>query len=545
MTFSGAVTKLLPPDQVERHPMGHEHHEVLLESKGAETARRANPPTFSATEERVLVFAPNAADSALNQSVVAIAGLACQVCPDFATLGSGLDEGAGAILLTEEALAVGDLRPLVAALGRQPSWSDVPILMLSESGADSPLTVRAMELFGNITVVERPARFTTLVSALRSALRARRRQYELRDQLDAARRSTQQLRLVIDSLPVVVTYVDRDFRYRLFNRTLCEWFGLDPEAIRGQKVGDVLGPAAHELARPNMERALTGETVHFEAEMPYRFGAKRAVEVRYVPDVRPDGAVEGYVGLIDDISERKRAEEELKEADRRKDEFLATLAHELRNPLAPIRNSLHLLRLSGGESGSAEKLYEIMERQVGHMVRLVDDLMEVSRITRGKIELRKGRVELAAMIRAAVETARPMIDGAGHQLAISVPSEPLVLEADSLRLAQVFANLLNNAAKYTHDGGQIWLTALQEGDEVVVSVRDSGVGIPAEMLSRVFDIFTQVDRTQRSSQGGLGIGLTVVQSLVQMHGGRVEAASPGLGQGSVFTVRLPLAPREE
>jgi PAS domain S-box-containing protein len=238
--------------------------------------------------------------------------------------------------------------------------------------------------------------------------------------------------------------------------------------------------------------------------------------------------------------ENARLYDELIEADRRKDEFLATLAHELRNPLAPISNSLQILRLSDDLSPGVEQVREIMERQVNHMVRLVDDLMEVSRITRGKVELRKERVELAAIVRGAVETSRPLIESAGHQLAISVSPEPMTLEADQVRLAQVIANLLNNAAKYTDRGGQIWLTAKREGGQAIVSVRDTGLGIPAEMLPRVFDMFAQVDRTLKRSQGGLGIGLTLAKRLVQMHGGQIDVFSEGPGKGSEFVVRLPL-----
>ena len=244
-----------------------------------------------------------------------------------------------------------------------------------------------------------------------------------------------------------------------------------------------------------------------------------------------------------DFLERKQAEEALREADRRKDEFLATLAHELRNPLAPIRNSLHILRLAGGEGRTAERVSEMMERQVNHMVRLVDDLMEVSRITSGKIELRKEQMELGDVVRSAIETSRPLIDAAHHQLALSLPTEPLTLEGDPVRLAQVLSNLLNNAAKYTAEWGQIRLAARRERSSVVVSVRDNGMGIPAEMLSKVFDLFTQVDRINSRTQGGLGIGLTLVRSLVEMHGGSVEARSGGPGQGSEFLVRLPLAMR--
>jgi PAS domain S-box-containing protein len=243
-----------------------------------------------------------------------------------------------------------------------------------------------------------------------------------------------------------------------------------------------------------------------------------------------------------DITDRKRAEEALKEADRLKDEFLATLAHELRNPLGPISNAVQILRLTGGKGQANERVQETLERQVRHMIRLVDDLLEVSRITRGKLELRKERVELTAVVASALEASRPLIEAAGHELTVTLPPDPVMLEADPVRLAQVLVNLLNNAAKYTDQGGRIWLTAEQRGNEVVVRVRDTGIGLPAEMLPHIFEMFTQVDRSSRHAQGGLGIGLTVVRSLVHMHGGSAHAHSAGPGQGSEFTVRLPLAP---
>jgi CheY-like chemotaxis protein len=230
----------------------------------------------------------------------------------------------------------------------------------------------------------------------------------------------------------------------------------------------------------------------------------------------------------------------LREADRRKDEFLAVLAHELRNPLAPIRNSLHILRLAEDVDPSIEKVSAVLERQTDHLTRLVDDLLEVSRITMGKIELRTELVELAAVIRSAVETSRPLIDAARHQLAISLPRQPIVLKADPTRLAQVIANLLNNAAKYTPEGGQIWLAAEAAGPRAVIRVRDNGAGIAPDLLPRVFDKFGQLGRDEARSHGGLGIGLTLAASLVHLHGGTIEAHSEGPGCGSEFTVRLPL-----
>ena len=265
----------------------------------------------------------------------------------------------------------------------------------------------------------------------------------------------------------------------------------------------------------------------------------------------------GAVNLLVDISDRKRAAEALRadvteqreraealrQADRRKDEFLATLAHELRNPLAPIVNSLQILRMTQDQDPSVEKVCQIMERQTNLLVRLVDDLLEVSRIAQGKIDLRREKLDLAAVIRSAVETSRPQIDAGGHQLAISVPPRPMIVNADSDRLAQVIANLLNNAAKYTPAGGQIWLTARPGRGQVTISVRDNGVGISPEQLPRVFEMYAQGGVPDARSPRGLGIGLTLAKNLVQLHGGRIEARSDGLGKGSQFTITLPLVDR--
>jgi signal transduction histidine kinase len=245
------------------------------------------------------------------------------------------------------------------------------------------------------------------------------------------------------------------------------------------------------------------------------------------------------------MHDRERAAELLNEADRRKDEFLAMLAHELRNPLAPISNALQVLRLTGMSDPVAVRMCEVMQRQVDHMVRLVDDLLEVSRITRGKITLHAERSDLTVIIRNAVDVSRPLIDAAAHRLSIHMLDTPLLVTGDPIRLTQVFANLLNNAAKYTPARGKITLTAQKREGKAVVSVRDSGEGIAPEMLSRVFDLFTQAPPATAQAKGGLGIGLTLVRQLVELHGGVVEAFSEGPGRGSEFLVTLPLLGAEE
>ncbi len=285
--------------------------------------------------------------------------------------------------------------------------------------------------------------------------------------------------------------------------------------------------------------------VGYSLDLPaLRKGEPIWVTTRSEPVRNAAGDIVALRGTVQDITDIRRAQEALQEADHRKDEFLATLAHELRNPLAPIHNALQILKLPGTAGTGAERVYEMMGRQVSHMIRLVDDLMEVSRITRGRVEIRKEPVDLATVVRSAVETSRPLIDAARHRLTIELPSEPLVLEADLVRLAQVVTNLLNNAAKYTDNEGQIHLSARREGRQIVVSVRDNGRGIPAAMLPKVFDMFTQVEQRYNRSHGGLGIGLTLVRSLVGLHGGTVEAKSDGPGRGSEFIVRLPLAERQ-
>jgi CheY-like chemotaxis protein len=231
----------------------------------------------------------------------------------------------------------------------------------------------------------------------------------------------------------------------------------------------------------------------------------------------------------------------LRESDQRKTEFLATLAHELRNPLAPLSTALSLLARKKPAPEEAEKYYELMRRQVEHMVRLVNDLMEVSRITRGKIDLHWGSVLLDDVINDAVELSRPLVEGAGHSLALELVDRGLVVRGDGVRLTQVFSNLLNNAAKYTPSGGHVKLVARREHRQAVVEVSDTGAGIAPEMLKSIFEMFVQVSGTSKAAQGGLGIGLTLVKSLVELHGGSVTAASEGLGRGATFTVRLPLA----
>ena len=528
----------------------------------------------SLLEQRVLTLAPTPKDADLTRSVLGRAGVTCVPCSSMAQLCNQLGAGAGAILVVEEAVVESPDRRLADWLARQPPWSDLPVLVLARLGADSAAVAQAMELLGNVTVLERPMRVAALVSAIRTALRARQRQYQIRDHLIASERSRQELREAAEALRQSQSLEQArrvEFETLVGAAPAAIWVAHDPECRR------ITGnPAAARMLRMpahvNMSKTAPPDEVpsHVEfyrngkllppEELPMQIAARtgqpipgQELELRFrdgtstwaygnaVPLLDADGAVRGVISCFVDITSRKRVEEELREADRRKDEFLAVLAHELRNPLAPIRSSLHILRLSGRNDPSAEQVSAMMERQVNHMVRLVDDLLEVSRITRGKIELRKEVLDLADVVQSALEISRPLIEEAGHRLTVEIPERPLQLEGDPVRLAQVFANLLNNAAKYTDAGGRIQLTAVTVDQEVEVSVRDTGIGISPAMLPRVFEMFAQVDHGSSRTQGGLGIGLMLVKRLVEMHGGTITAHSDGSGKGSQFVVRLPLS----
>jgi two-component system CheB/CheR fusion protein len=548
-------------------------------------------------------------------------------------------------------------------INNQPGWSDLPIVLLAEQG-DSALAMGSMDLLSNVTVLEQPVRVTTLISALRAALKARRRQYELRDQIEAQallaaiiqssedaiisktldgtiiswnagaerlfgytaaeaidkpitliipperleeepaiierlvrgeriehfetvrvaksgqrldisltispvrdntgriiaaskvarditdRKRAQQalqesegrFRFLAETIPSIVWTAAPDGTTTYVNRRWLEYCGLTQEQNEDGLPELVLHPDDYERCNNEWREALrAGKEFEIEVRNRRYDGVYRWFMTRAVPVRDRFGQIVSWFGVTTDIHDQKEMQEHLQEMDRRKDEFLATLAHELRNPLAPIRNSLQFLRLSHGDQEASEQAAEIIDRQVNHLVRLVDDLLEVSRITRGKIELRKEPVDISSVVSSAIETSRPLIEAARHRLDVSLPSQPLMLEADAVRVSQVISNLLNNAAKYTEPGGQIRLAARADAGDVVISVSDTGIGIPPEMLPKVFDMFTQVDRSLTRSQGGLGIGLTLSRSLVEMHGGRIEARSAGAGRGSEFIVRLPRA----
>ncbi|OWK37981.1 ATP-binding protein [Fimbriiglobus ruber] len=375
-------------------------------------------------DTRVLLLAPTSRDAVHSHRLLTAAGLGVHVCKALEDVCREVRTGAGAVVVPEEVLLRDRSMTLVAALRDQPRWSALPVIVLTAAGRTPGQTVRTLLGLGEVSFLKRPIEVEVFLTAVRSALRDRDRQYQVRDHL----------------------------------------------------------------------------------------------------------------------AEQAKGSQLLRDADRRKDEFLAMLAHELRNPLAPIRNSLALLKFGSKNPEVVTRASEMMDRQVQHLVRLVDDLLDVSRINLGKVDLRLEEIDLGDIVANAAETAAPLMTARKHRLTINRPRRPVRLRADPTRLAQVIGNLLNNAAKYTDESGHITLAFERDGIEAVVRVRDTGAGIAAEMLPRVFDLFTQADQTIDRAQGGLGVGLALVRTLVGLHGGTVRATSPGLGKGSEFFVHLPALP---
>jgi PAS domain S-box-containing protein len=519
-------------------------------------------PLQQGAGERVLVLMPTVRDAERTASLLAEASITTTVCADLRELCRELRVGVGVVLLTDETITGDITGQLSEALREQPTWSAVPILVLAREGWSRDQT-RLAPAHGSLVVVERPVRTRTLVGVVSSALRDRRHQYQVRDAL-----------LVREEQAAQLLAQDEKLRFALAAGGLGSWdMNLETNEMDCSDICKTMfgRPLSEPISYPQLRECihpLDQRRVSDAIEKCVRDGAEYDIEYRVI---WPNGELHWVLvrgratydavgrprrmaGVCLDVTERKRMHEalqqseselarqaeELRRADRRKDEFLATLAHELRNPLAPIRTGLDLLARSSDAPRSQQTL-GVMQRQIGHMVRLIDDLLDVSRITSGKLQLKRERVALAAIIDTAVEASRPVIERKGHTLEVLVPDGTLALDADLTRIAQVVGNLLNNASNYTPNGGLIQLEAAREGQFAIIQVRDNGSGIPDNRLNDVFEMFSQVNRTLERSHGGLGIGLALVRSLVEMHGGSSSASSAGLGKGSTFTIRLPLA----
>jgi PAS domain S-box-containing protein len=354
------------------------------------------------------------------------------------------------------------------------------------------------------------------------------------------------LRQVIDAVPSTIFVRDREGRFLLGNEALAESYGTSTESLAGltEKHFNANADEVAHFQQNDLEVINSGTPKVFpEVKVTHADGSVHWYNTVKIPLFDGDQCNKVLV-VATDITERKRASEALQEANRRKDEFLAMLAHELRNPLAPIKNAVHLLKKQKSADPKLERSLRIIDSQVTHLARLLDDLLDVARIMQGKIRLKTERFELNDMVMAAVGTSQPLIESRGQELTITQSLKTPWIKGDRARLGQVLANLLNNATKYTGEGGKIRLDVRQEGADAVIEVRDTGIGIAPGMLPKIFDLFTQADHSLAHAQGGLGVGLTLVRQLVEIHGGTVTAASDGIGRGSTFTVRLPALPME-
>jgi two-component system, sensor histidine kinase len=378
---------------------------------------------------RVLLLPATRRDGDATRTLLTSANLLCHICVDANELAREIERNVGAVVFTDEAFGDPNIAKLLETMSRQPQWSDVPAVILCHAEAQWRLGTRILESLRNVTLLDRPSSSRTLLSSVQAALRARARQYQLREQLQALQESEAALRA---------------------------------------------------------------------------------------------------------------ASQRLEDANRRKDEFLAMLAHELRNPLAPILNATEVLDRKLSQDASLKAMVHVTKRQATQLARLVDDLLDVSRITEGRIELRLTRLAVAAIVAQAAESVESLIREKGHALLIADDAEGLHVEGDHARLVQCVANVLTNAAKYTAPGGEIRVEVRTQGSEVVIAVTDNGPGIAPQLLPRIFDLFVQGERTLDRSQGGLGIGLSIVRRLIEMHGGRVVATSGGLGRGATFALHLPL-----
>jgi len=362
---------------------------------------------------------------------------------------------------------------------------------------------------------------------------------------DRAEQQRESLRITLDSIGDAVITTDAEGRVVSLNPVAATLTGWTQDEAVGRPLDEIFHvinertrqPIENPVKKALAEGRIVGLANH--TVLIAKDGTEHPIDDSAAPIRDAAGGIRGVVLIFRDITERKRLYQQLQEADRRKDEFLATLAHELRNPLAPIRNALQILRWAGDDKKAVEQALTVMERQLQQMVRLIDDLMDVGRIIRNKLRLRLEQVDLVTVLRNAVDISRPLIEAAGHELTVTLPAGPIYVEGDATRLTQIFSNLLNNAAKYTEPGGHIWLTVELEDKHVVIRVKDNGLGISAEHLPHIFEMFSQVERSLEHSQGGLGIGLTLAKHLTEMHGGTIEAHSEGQGKGSEFIVRLP------
>ena len=496
------------------------------------------------------------------RGALTLAGAEWLECADLTRLCAELEAGAAVVVLTGGWDAAPGCERLIAALAGQPAWSELPVLVLAPP-LETPDAADAARRLGNVILLELPVRGPTLITALQTALRSRRHQYQVREYLREREATERKLRESEERLRFSLEagrlgFWQHDLATdQLICSELCKLhFGRAPgEPLAHAEILGTVHPEDLGRVQQAIGTAIAnGESYVLEYRVFWPDDTLHWVMIRGRASYGESGKPVSTFGVTLDITERKQAEaeraeqaeqlrllsESLQEAARRKDEFLAMLAHELRNPLAPVANAIEIMRARPGLAlGARPRL--VVERQLHHLNRLIDDLLDVSRITSGKVTLKKERLDLVEAVEAALESVRDFVTRSGHTLETVLPTTPVYADVDPVRLDQVVANLLNNAAKYTDSGGRIRVTLEVVGETACLRVRDNGIGISASLLEQVFDLFTQGERGLDRSQGGLGLGLTLVRSLTLLHGGTVAAFSDGPDRGSEFVVTLPLA----
>jgi PAS domain S-box-containing protein len=436
------------------------------------------------------------------------------------------------LIITDIVMPLLDGVELVRMLRETPSTSNIPVLLTSGRAPDE-LRIEGFEV-GADSYLAKPYSGRELRARIRNMLQSHKRRDEAA-RLLALEQVAAERAALLESITDSFYALDDQDRITYANQRAQDFFGRARADLLGQSIWDVMpaidnGGLRDAFARARLERCAVALEVATRQDT--------WLEVHAFP------GASGLAVNFRDITDRKVSERRMKEAERRKDEFVATLAHELRNPLAPIRNGIHLLKTGiAGKAGT--RVLEMMDRQMNHMVRLLDDLLDLSRITRGRMELRRETVRMRDVLAAAIESTHTLIESRNHQLIVQMDEDDAQVFGDPTRLSQIFANLISNAAKYTEPGGRIGITLKREQGDCVVSVADNGIGIPPQALGQLFEMFSQVRLQQQHAEAGLGIGLSVVKTLVQMHGGTVSAFSDGPGSGSTFVVRLPMAARTE
>jgi signal transduction histidine kinase/ActR/RegA family two-component response regulator len=522
------------------------------------------PAELTPIEARVLLLPPTSRDAAAIAKMLAGAHIACVVCPDVQELCSAVEAGAGAVVVSEESLIAGE-SALAACLTQQPVWSDLPIVVLSRSGAESQILAHMLASLGNVSVMERPVRVSTFLSVVRSALRARERQYQVREQFairerteEVLRRTRAQQDLVVRGANVGIWYCPLPFDLLNWDETVKEHFHLPPDAtVTVETFYERLHPDDREPARQAIDKSIAERApydIDFRTVSPdgRRVNWIRASGRAFYDD---DGKPLRFDGITIDMTERvaaqlererlleseRAARLEVERASRMKDEFLATLSHELRNPLNAILGWSQLLKSAQLPPEEVAEGIEIIERNARAQTQIIEDLLDMSRIISGKVRLDVRQIDLASVVRAAIDTVKPAADAKDIRIRPVLDPAAGPVSGDPSRLQQVFWNLLSNAVKFTPKGGAVQIVLERINSHLEVSVVDSGEGIPEDFLPHVFDRFRQADATTTRRHGGLGLGLAIVRQLVELHGGSVRAVSDGPGHGATFVVMLPLA----